>query len=260
GLDHLVIIPGHCIWTGAHAKDAENEDSWLLASYQRMRASVHILRAHLSWVNPQIASDDPKALLVFSESYTSPLSATSEGEAYLRFARATGLLPPVDRFTRAATEDASLGLVLFSVARFRELTGAYPARFEQLHRRALCWPMLHFMYVGIPLGTEADERQVVSGDLLLLTNAFTPYSTDMYGCHAPLVQKRAGRNFHAKAHGYHVGAPEMHELLEWSEGWHADLSWYASVGEGQLRVPFLQDGTLRTHTSFESVLSQVRYK
>ncbi|KAH9027320.1 hypothetical protein EDB85DRAFT_2291573 [Lactarius pseudohatsudake] len=230
-------------------------------SSHRIRGCGHpsIFRAHIS-VDPQIASDDPKALLVFSEygsprrqraikklpvtfgyrGYTSPLSATSEGEAYLRFARATGLLPPADRFTRAATEGASLGLVP-------------KPRFEQLHRRALRWPKLHFTYVGIPLGTEADERQA-------LTNAFTPYSTDMYGCHAPLVQKRAGQNFHAKAHGYHVGAPEMRELLEWSEGWHADLSWYASVGEGQLRVPFLQDGTLRTHTSFEPVLSQVRYK
>ncbi|KAH9016943.1 hypothetical protein EDB85DRAFT_2122389, partial [Lactarius pseudohatsudake] len=110
GLDHLVIVPGHCIWTGAHAEDAENEDSWLLASYQRGCGHPSIFRAHIS-VDPQIASDDPEALLVFSGGYTSPLSATSEGEAYLRFARATGLLPPADRFTRAATEDASLGLV-----------------------------------------------------------------------------------------------------------------------------------------------------
>ncbi|KAH9169833.1 hypothetical protein EDB89DRAFT_2230974 [Lactarius sanguifluus] len=59
-----------------------------------------------------------------------------------------GLLPPADRFTRAATEDATLDSfqnVLFSVAHFRELTGAYLAhitivghdfkrrRFGQLH-------------------------------------------------------------------------------------------------------------------------------
>ncbi|KAH9168557.1 hypothetical protein EDB89DRAFT_1889668 [Lactarius sanguifluus] len=79
----------------------------------------------------QIASEDTKALFVFSGGYTSPLSATSKGESYLRFACTTGLLPPADRFTRAATEDATLDSfqnVLFSVTRFRELTGAYPAR------------------------------------------------------------------------------------------------------------------------------------
>jgi hypothetical protein len=48
-----------------------------------------------------------------------------------------------------------------------------------------------------------------------LANAFSPYSKDLYGCHAPLSQKRAGRNFHMRTHGYHVGAPELRELLEW---------------------------------------------
>jgi hypothetical protein len=147
----------------------------------------------------QIASEDPKALLVFSgyalvhhvasviqthfygsRGYTSPLSATSEGESYLRFARAMGLLPPAGAFTRATTEDAALDSfqnVLFSIARFRELTGAYPSRitivghnfkrrrFEQLHRRALRWPKLHFTYEGVPLGSESDEREAASGEV-----------------------------------------------------------------------------------------------
>lgn len=225
-LDHLVIVPGHGIWTGAHPEDAENEDAWILASYQKGRGRPSIFRAHIAR-GSQIASEDPKALLIFSGGYTSPLSATSEGESYMRFARAMGLLPPAGAFTRATTEDAALDSfqnVLFSIARFRELTGAYPTRitivghnfkrrrFEQLHRRALRWPKLHFTYEGVPLGSETDEREAASGELV---NAFTPYSTDLYGCHAPLVQKRAGRNFHARTHGYHVGAPEMRELLEW---------------------------------------------
>ena len=48
-----------------------------------------------------------------------------------------------------------------------------------------------------------------------LANAFTPFSGDLYGCHASLVRKRARRNFHMRTHGYHVGAPEMRDLLEW---------------------------------------------
>ncbi|KAF8256908.1 hypothetical protein EI94DRAFT_1671780 [Lactarius quietus] len=225
-LDHLVIVPGHGIWTGVHPEEAENEDAWILASYQRGRGRPSIFHAHIAR-GSQIASEDPKALLIFSGGYTSPLSATSEGESYLHFARTTGLLPSADTFTRATTEDAALDSfqnVLFSIARFRELTGAYPSRitivghnfkrrrFEQLHRRALHWPKLHFTYEGVPLRTEADEREAASGELV---NAFNPYSTDLYGCHAPLVQKRVGRNFHVRTHGYHVGAPEMRELLEW---------------------------------------------
>ncbi len=72
------------------------------------------------------------------------------------------------------TEDAALDSyqnVLFSLARFRELTGANPAhitvvghafkrrRFEQLHRLALRWPRTRFAYEGVPLGNEADERE-----------------------------------------------------------------------------------------------------
>jgi hypothetical protein len=91
-----------------------------------------------------------------------------------------GLLPPADTFKRATTEDAALDSfqnVLFSIARFRELTGAYPSRitivghnfkrrrFEQLHRHALRWPKLRFTYEGIPLGTETDEREAASGEV-----------------------------------------------------------------------------------------------
>ncbi|KAI9510926.1 hypothetical protein F5148DRAFT_1010229 [Russula earlei] len=225
-LDHLVIVPGHAIWIGALAQDAEVEDSWLLASYQRARRRPSIFRAHIAR-GAQIATEDPRALLVFSGGFTSPYSATSEGESYLRFARATGILPSIDVFSRVTTEDASLDSfqnLLFSIARFREITGAYPTRitvvshrfkhyrFERLHRLALRWPKHRFIYEGIPLGNEADEHEAASGEL---ANAYTPYSVDLYGCHAPLTQKRAGRNFHMRSHGYHVGAPELRELFEW---------------------------------------------
>ncbi|KAF8499596.1 hypothetical protein F5888DRAFT_1683725 [Russula emetica] len=226
GLDHLVIVPGHAIWIGAREVDAEVEDSWLLASYQKGRRRPTVFRTHISR-GSQIATEDPRALLVFSGGHTSPFSATSEGESYLRFARATGLLPSEDMFTRVTIEDAALDSfqnVLFSIARFRELTGVYPTRitvvghdfkrrrFEGLHRLALRWPKLRFTYEGIPLGSEADEREAAAGEL---ANAFSPYAKDLYGCHAPLSQKRAGRNFHMRTHGYHIGAPELRELLEW---------------------------------------------
>lgn len=167
----------------------------------------------------------------------------------MRFARTTGLLPPASAFSRATIEDAALDSyqnVLFSIARFRELTGVYPSRitvvghnfkrrrFEQLHRVALRWPEVRFAYEGVPLRNEVDEREAATGEvrsfnlhypcsacLIFLTypyqlaNAYTPYISDLYGCHAPLIQKRTGRNFHMRTHGYHVGAPELRELLEW---------------------------------------------
>jgi hypothetical protein len=48
GLDHLVIVPGHGIWIGAREEDAEVEDSWLLASYQKGRRRPAVFRSHIS--------------------------------------------------------------------------------------------------------------------------------------------------------------------------------------------------------------------
>ncbi len=48
GLDHLVIVPGHAIWIGSRDEDADVEDSWLLASYQKGRRRPTIFRAHIS--------------------------------------------------------------------------------------------------------------------------------------------------------------------------------------------------------------------
>jgi hypothetical protein len=122
-----------------------------------------------------------RAFFFSTRGYTSPYSATSEGESYLRFARATGLLPSADLFPRVTTEDAALDSfqnLLFSVARFRELTGVYPTRitivghdfkrrrFEQLHRLALRWPKLRFTYEGVPLRSEVDEREAATGEVI----------------------------------------------------------------------------------------------
>jgi hypothetical protein len=74
-----------------------------------------------------------------------------------------GLLLSADMFTRVTIEDAALDSfqnVLFSIARFCELTGAYPTRitvvghdfkrrrFERLHRLALRWPKPRSTYKG----------------------------------------------------------------------------------------------------------------
>ncbi|KAI0288621.1 hypothetical protein BC826DRAFT_885459, partial [Russula brevipes] len=74
-----------------------------------------------------------------------------------------------DMFTRVSTENAvldSVQNVLFSIAHFLELAGAYLTRitvvghdfnrrrFERLHRLALRWPQLRFTYEGVPLANE----------------------------------------------------------------------------------------------------------
>jgi len=64
--------------------------------------------------------------------------------------------------------------VRFSLARFREITGAYTTRmtvvghslrrrrFEQLHRLALRWPKTRFAYEGVSLGNEANKHETAA--------------------------------------------------------------------------------------------------
>jgi len=81
---------------------------------------------------------------------------------------------------RVTTEDATLDSfqnILFSIARFREFTGAYPTRntvvghnfkhrrFEQLPRRAMRWPELRFAYEGLLLRNEEDEHEAAAGEV-----------------------------------------------------------------------------------------------
>jgi hypothetical protein len=47
-LDHLVVVPGHAIWVGTRAEEAEDEDAWLLLSIQKGRGSPSLLRAHIA--------------------------------------------------------------------------------------------------------------------------------------------------------------------------------------------------------------------
>jgi len=169
---------------------------------------------------------DDDSLVVFSGGHTREKSTTSEGESYLRLAIESNLFHNAfSPFERATSEEYSLDSyqnVLFSIARFHELTGTYPRhitvvgfemkrrRFEELHIPALRWPRARFTYMGI------DER----GDTTVQyrgenQNGYTPFSTDLYGCHGVLLEKRARRNPFYRFHPYHISSPELADLLDW---------------------------------------------
>ncbi|KAI0319603.1 hypothetical protein OF83DRAFT_769532 [Amylostereum chailletii] len=252
--DHLVVVPGHGIWTGTKEEDALDERLWVMADYQRGKGRPRVFVEHIRR-GAEIAAKDPGALLVFSGCVFSPAvrwmhvltttsrghrvcrgqtdatAPTTEAESYLRLALAAALLPPsgdaASPLSKATTELFALDSfqnLLFALARFREVAGAYPRRitvvghefkrrrFEELHRKALRWPAGKFEYVGVGLDDAKDEARASAGEI---ENSFAPFSKDLYGCHPPLSTKRAGRNPHLRAHPYHLAAPELAELFEW---------------------------------------------
>ncbi|KAI0288618.1 hypothetical protein BC826DRAFT_1036623 [Russula brevipes] len=85
GPDHVVIVPGHGIWTGAHPEDAKVEASKIRGYStcfipEGTPASIHFPRTHIPTQGSQIAIKNSQAFLVFGGDHTSPFSTTSKGE------------------------------------------------------------------------------------------------------------------------------------------------------------------------------------
>ncbi|KAF9268771.1 hypothetical protein L218DRAFT_917815 [Marasmius fiardii PR-910] len=228
GLDHLIMVPGHAIWTGSKVEDRLNEDFWTLESYQKQGGRPEAFFKHIS-KGVELANEDDSSLIVFSGGQTRPSSTTTEGESYLRLAL-QAKLPIPNHPLRATTENYALDSyqnLLFSIARFQEYTGHYPRRitivgyemkrkrFEELHRAAIRWPRERFRYVGVDLGKDEDAVVAEMGENL---NGFLPYSRDLYGCHSELLSKRKARNAFSRFHPYHTSSPELRQLMDWCPG------------------------------------------
>jgi len=235
-LHNLIIVPGHGIWLGQGGESVLNESSWALEFYQQGDGSASRISAFVSHIRKgvELAAADEQSLLVFSGGSTRSSTPTTEAISYMSLAMALDLFPPDEQtrsslFERTATEDYALDSfqnLMFSVARFREVTGHYPSRitvvgyamkhrrYEELHRKALRWPLdtQHWKYYGIDMEDEEERERAVAGEI---ENGFKPYERDLYGCHGTLLEKRRIRNVHHRAHPYFASAPELAELLAW---------------------------------------------
>ncbi|KAJ2802755.1 hypothetical protein H4R20_003158 [Coemansia guatemalensis] len=213
-LTDLVIVPGHGVYLGSGSP--LDEANWYLLDEQR--GEVGTFMAHVG-KGMEIVKEHEHALLVFSGGKTRmEAGAHSESVGYWSAAERMGWLTD-DVFRRVVTEDHardSFENVLFSIARFHELTGNYPdrvtvvgfefkrSRFVDLHRRALRYPRIRFNYVGVnpPGDSEALSRSEKS-------NAYNLFAEDLYGCVGPLAEKRRSRNPFKLSHGYAQSCPEI---------------------------------------------------
>lgn len=115
---------------------------------------------------------------------------------------------------------------LFSICRFKEVTGRYPKhisvvsftfkrrRFEELHAQALRWPPGKFSFIGVdpPSSTGFDLKSSTNGEL---RNSLKPYEKDPYGCDAFIQSKRIQRNPFYRTAPYPLSCPDLKPLLEW---------------------------------------------
>lgn len=229
---HLIMVAGHSVTVSGHLKDAgSDEKDWFLLSYQKGQGLPQAIHAHIA-AGIEEARKDPESLLIFSGGETRSVSGPqTEAQAYYHVADAMNLWPSGKRASvraRTTTEEFatdSFENLIFSIARFREITGAYPEkitvvsfsfkqrRFETLHAPALRWPADRFVYVGVnpPASTGFDLARSTMGEL---KNAAAPFEKDPYGCHSKVLQeKRKGRNPFHRTPPYALSCPEMKDLL-----------------------------------------------
>lgn len=227
-LTHLVIVCGHAVLTTHEALTQENlahDKAWALEPFQKGQVGTFV--AHIE-KGIELAARDERALLLFSGGMTrSGAGPRSESQSYWEVADALNWRGTPAVRERALTEDHahdSLENVLFSLCRFREVTGRYPerislvsfdfkrTRFETMHRRALRWPLARFTYAGVdPAG--GVSKAVRDGELL---NSAALFEHDPYGCLDPhLTRKREQRNPFHDVSGYPKECPELEELFEY---------------------------------------------
>ncbi|KAG6508064.1 hypothetical protein ZIOFF_033421 [Zingiber officinale] len=225
-LRNLVMVAGHSIYTSTNCGKFDNEDSWFLEPYQKNPGQAATFLAHIQ-VGVESAAKDEGALLLFSGGETRKDGGPrSEAQSYWFVAESKGWFGHKDSVRdRALTEEHardSFENLLFSVCRFRELTGSYPQnitiisydfkreRFAQLHRPAIGFPEGSFFYVGTPTAPGSQEA-AEKGEAL----ARAQFQEDPYGCFSTLHRKRLTRDPFHRFVPYPDGCPELKGLFSY---------------------------------------------
>ncbi|KAK3144715.1 hypothetical protein QOZ80_4AG0316840 [Eleusine coracana subsp. coracana] len=225
-LRNLVMVAGHSIYTSASCGKTDREDSWFLEPYQKHPGQAATFLAHIK-EGVEIAAGDENALLLFSGGETrKDAGPRSEAQSYWAIAESKGWFGKDESVrSRALTEEHardSFENLLFSVCRFRELTGQYPQnitvvsydfkeeRFAQLHRTALGFPEGRFFFSGTP-ATPAAREAAMKGEAAVRSQ----FLEDPYGCLGSLHVKRLKRDPFHRTIPYPEGCPELKGLFSY---------------------------------------------
>jgi hypothetical protein len=180
-MDHLVVVAGHSVMRLSRMQSAGyDERSWYLLPYQLGQGFPTIITSHVQ-KGIDLTRQDVRALLIFSGGQTrADVGPLSEAASYYYLAEQNGWLLGdlkqrvfLEEYARDSYEN-----LLFSICRFRELTGGFPTRitvigfdfksqrFNDIHRHAIGFPVDQFTYVGMrPTPTSFDHSKAAAGEI-----------------------------------------------------------------------------------------------
>lgn len=234
---HLILVCCHATYRG---DDPNSEASWILQDFQKSDSPTgkigehHTFNAHIQ-VGMSLTANDPAALLIFSGGKTQSQVNLTEADSYLQAmldANKSNEPRCFDK-TRCDVENEatdSFQNLLFSILRFRKLTGSYPGRvtvvthafkerrFLELHGPAIKYPAQCLRVLGInPPFTLAELHDVQKGEHL---RGYGVFSKDLYGVRQPLKDKRIARGWASETYDILAGGLEegVQVLLSWKGG------------------------------------------
>jgi hypothetical protein len=237
---HLILVCCHATFRGGNP---DVEASWILQDFQRSNTATgkagehHTFMQHIA-TGTSILAKDPSALLLFSGGKTQTQVDTTEAESYQRVNSIMNERihnAPYDSHLTARCDvethaTDSMQNLLFSIIRFRQLTGAYPEqvtvithafkelRFLELHGPAIRYPGDRLRVYGInPPMTIAELRDVQDGER---KRGYDTFLKDPYGAGEVLGKKRITRGWDAGVIGQIADGleDEVKRLLEWTGG------------------------------------------
>ncbi|CAM8880551.1 unnamed protein product [Rhodiola kirilowii] len=225
-LKNLVMVAGHSVYTSNGCGKADEEGSWFLESYQKHPGQAATFLAHIRKVVEVTARDDDALLLFCGGETRKDAGPRSEAQSYWMVAESKSWFGNQESVRwRALTEEHardSFENLLFSVCRFRELTGSYPHnitvvsydfkedRFVHLHRSAIRFPEERFFYTGTP-ASSTSKTAAIKGEALVKAQ----FEQDPYGCLGSLRRKKIGRDPFHRSIPYPQGCPEMKGLFRY---------------------------------------------
>lgn len=237
-LSRLVMVAGHAVYTSSTCGKPEGEDSWYLEPYQKHPGQASTFVDHIR-AGVEAASQSEDSLLLFSGGETrQDAGPRSEAQSYWNVAESKDWFGKRESVRwRTLTEEYardSFENLLFSVCRFRELTGNYPRnvtvvsydfkekRFTELHRMALGLGESGFSFVGVPVSKSSQDAAVKGEEKVV-----EMFREDPYGCNGELRKKRLERDPFLRAIPYPAGCHEMKGLFGYcgTEYYYGNLPW-----------------------------------
>lgn len=215
---NAILVAGHSIvrdWT-----KLEEDDGWFLLDFQRGEAGCFIEHSRRG---VELAAADPESLLIYTGGQSrTQAGPRSEAQSYYGVAEHYRWWQRPQVAERTVTEEFSRDSfenLLFSLARFKEITGRYPehvtlvswefkaARFD-MHREAIRWPAWRFSYDG------PNNPPALGQALEAEARARAKYAADPYSGGTEFQAKRMERNPFRRQHGYFISCPELTPLFE----------------------------------------------